>query len=255
GCHIQFDNPSQEIVLRSLRENLRIGSDRLPAEIREYASLRNIEQPSLLSYRLHDYLTDADRKPSDLYSNRTFEKRRVSWERLLYKARTGKTPPEDEFDEIRERFHAFCQVEDPERYFAYRTLLLTDLKYEELNPKLQVYAHMLMYSVWPTGKRKSRGLSSVNQALRILRSNSLIVEEICQIMEHAHRSSKHVFEEPKGPLSATPLKVGAQYLQGEIRSALGEGIGREKLNRSHIQGGTHRCEESKTRILLVTLVK
>lgn len=255
GCHIQFDNPSQEIVLSSIRENLAISSDRLPAEIREYASFRNIEEPSLLTYRLHDYLTDADRKAADLYKGRALDKWRVSWERLLYKARTGKTPPEDEFDEIRDRFRAFCHVEDPERISAYRTLLVTDLSYEELDPKLQVYAHMLMYSVWPTGKRKNSELSSVDEALEILRSNPMIVEEICQIMEHAQRSSKHVFSEPKGPLSATPLKVGAQYLQGEMRSALGEGLDEEKLSRSHIQGGTHRCEESNTRVLLVTLVK
>lgn len=255
GCHIQLDQRSQEIVLKSIQENLKIKVDKIPEEIRQFAATHGITKLTMQNYPLHQYLTDAQREIGFIYSKNDWQKRKISWEMLLHYARSSSHVPLDEFEDIRGRFHAFRSVADPERIAAYERLLRTDTPYQQLDDMLKLYAHMLIYSIWPTGRSEGKQFSSIDDRLHFLRANPKVVTELTQIMRHAYLGNKHVFERPRGPLGDTPLKIGAKYTREELLAALKVGFEFKSPPPGNQQEGVKFCPNSATDALLVTLVK
>lgn len=255
GSHIVFDEKSQEIVLRSIQENLNITTPKIPVEIRQFASARRIDLLSLSTYPLHRFLADAQRDLATIYGRSKWRNRPVSWQRLLHLARTGEDLPADSFDDIRNRLRVFCHVEDPDRVSAYRNLLTTRVQYHDLSDRDKIYAHMLMYTVWPNGERGGRRFESIDHALAVLRSDPQVIEEILQIMAYSQTTSHHLFELPKGRLSQTPLQVGAQYSREELLAALQLGFEFDGQAPGNMREGVKFCPRTNTDALLVTLVK
>lgn len=254
GCQIVLEEKTQQIVLQSIKDNLNITTNKLPAEIRRTATATSVD--SILDYQLIDYLDDSSRELAGIYGRSPYGKRPVSWKRLLHWAATGTDTQPDELEDVRRRFKALCRVADRERVDAYTRLLVTpNLRYETMSPFDKVYAHMLMYTIWPQGKRNDEQLPSVDFALDVLRSDPEVVDEIRQIFNAVQVRNKHLFTKPEGPLGLTPLRVGADYTREELLAALGQGYEFNDQAPGGVREGVKYCHRTNTDALLVTLVK
>ncbi|MGI6785787.1 MAG: DUF3427 domain-containing protein [Gleimia sp.] len=255
GSQIILEEKSQQIVLQSIKNNLKINTSKTISEIRSAALSEGIS--NIQDYQLTNYLEDANRELSEIYNRDEFRKRPVSWKRLLHFAATGNDTQEDEFDDVRQRLRVLAHVTDPERIEAYLGILSTPhLRYESLSLHDKLYAHMLVYSFWKNGIRHGEELRSIDYALQILRSTPGLVDELRQIFEAASNRSKRLYEIPEGELGRlTPLRVGAQYTREELLAGIGVGFEFERQRPGRIREGVSRCERTNIDALLVTLVK
>ncbi len=255
GSQIILEEQSQEIVLQSIKDNLKIATAKLPSEIRATAEASGVSNIS--DYQLTKYLVDAQRQLPDIYNRGKYSDKPVSWKRLLHWAKTGKDTEADEFEDVRMRFRSLAHVTDPERIDAYLRILTTPhLRYETLSSRDKLYAHMLMYSFWPRGERDGEKITSIDYALDVLRSTPGLQDELAQIFQAASIRSKKLYEVPSGELGiSTPLKVGAKYTREELLAALGQGFEFHDQVPGHMREGVKYCKLTNTDALLVTLVK
>ncbi|MDO5033997.1 MAG: DUF3427 domain-containing protein [Actinomycetaceae bacterium] len=254
GSQIILEEKPREIVLRSIRNNLRITTSKLPGEIRNTALLAGVKD--IEGYQLSDYLSDAQRELADIYNRSKFADKPVSWRRLRHWASTGSDVEGDGFEDVRARLRSIAHVTDRERIETYLHLLSTpQLRYEALSMREKYFAHMLMYSFWPKGERDGKRFESIDFALQVLRSTPGLVDELSQMFEAASSRSKRLYEVPAGELSLTPLMVGAKYSREELLAGLGQGFEFEDQVPGHMREGVKYCRRTNTDALLVTLVK
>ncbi|EPD31499.1 hypothetical protein [Gleimia europaea] len=151
GSQIFLEEKSQKVILKSIKNNLTVYAEKLPAEIRSAALAARVD---VQDYQLTDYLKDSHRDIADIYSRKEFKNRPISWKRLLHMAATGNDLAADAYEDIHRRLRAFAHVSDPERIETYLKILSTPhYRYEATSAREKFYAHMLMYSFWPQGKR------------------------------------------------------------------------------------------------------
>ena len=115
GSQIFLEEKSQKVVLQSIKNNLNVSTQKLPAEIRSGALAARVD---VQDYQLTDYLKDSHRDIADIYSRKDFRKRPISWKRLLHVAATGSDLAADAYEDVRRRLRAFAHVSDPERILS-----------------------------------------------------------------------------------------------------------------------------------------
>ncbi|MDO5049778.1 MAG: DUF3427 domain-containing protein [Actinomycetaceae bacterium] len=255
GSQIILEEKPQQVVLKSIRQSLRITTPKLPSEIRRTAE--SVGVGDVRDYQLTDYLHDAQRDLADIYSRGAYAGRPVSWRRLRHWAHTGSDAAADGFEDVRARLRALAHVADPERIDTYLRLVSEpNLRYDVLSAREKLYAHMLMYSFWPQGARDGEKFRSVDYALQVLRATPGLTDELTQMFRAASDRAKRLYEAPAGALGVlSPLKVGAKYSREELLAGLGQGFEFGDLVPGHVREGVKYCRRTNTDALLVTLVK
>ena len=235
GCHITLDEVAREIVLENVRSQIELSKKQLVADIRSH-------KETLLSR----YLEGSGRDLVDVY-------RRGSWTDLATEAfghsfaiefpQGGGVPLN--------RARAFIHVDDPERGEAYTSLVSpSSLPYDDLDPRLQTFARMLLFTIWPALGSK---FDSYEDALNVVRTDHAFAQELKDILKVASSNASIVPRRLVGRLSAAPLQSHATYKREEILAAMDWA----SLDRS-VQGavtGVLWCEEYLTDVFFVNLHK
>ncbi|WP_280698162.1 DUF3427 domain-containing protein [Kitasatospora sp. GP82] len=176
-----------------------------------------------------------------------------SWTAILRRAGLVDDPaPEGEGDLLK-RVSSLLHVDDPDRVKAYTLLLSDDCPvYSELDLRMQTYATMLFFSLWPKGG----GFTSIGSGLQSLRVHRQVRNELRQVLAYGVETAMHV---PKplgldlGPLTGTPLAVHAHYNAFELLAALRWA----SLKRvpGNFREGVAWCPDTQTDALFVTINK
>ncbi|MFG2308432.1 DUF3427 domain-containing protein [Streptomyces sp. NPDC048566] len=234
GCHIVLEGKSKDLVLDNIRTQLGATVRTLVKEARAY------ETP-----RLADYLRESRREIKEVYKGDT------SWTAVLRKSGLlNDVAPLGE-GELLKRVHAFLHVDDPERAHAYLRLLADDAPpYAALDPTAQVYARMLFFNLWDNGG----GFSDVAEGLDSLRGQSVVRDELRQVLAHVMQQCDHFPLPLSGAHKDVPLKVHSSYNRSEILAALGVARFGGQMPRTFAQG-VQWVEDLRTDALLITLEK
>ncbi|MFY9263054.1 MAG: DUF3427 domain-containing protein [Arcanobacterium sp.] len=272
GCQIILDEYSQDTILRSLRDRLDIRFDSVVNDVRRVQMLPEFSSGAELT--LTDYLEHSFLELPNIYARtkttRTIagrENRFWSWWRIKYLAATGREP-QDEFDNKRGRLRVLARVDDLERAQAYLNLLRGNMRENEMSATDRCYAYMLIFSVWPTGKRNDVPFESLDEALNVLRSIPGFVDELDQIFEVSLRDGSSLLETPEWEyprlhdvdddslrITDVPLKVGASYTREELFAAFGLGWNFIGQKPGDVREGVKYIEDLSLDVLLVTLKK
>lgn len=233
GCQVVLDRVAKERLLGSLREHLSVKVNMLAQEIRTYA------QPTLAGY-----LEASGRDIADVY------RRGRSWTSLL--RHCGMVAGEESPLEVAvgKRMRAFLHVDDELRAGAYARLATGAASYAQLSATDQVYARMLVFSIW----RDGGGFADYDEALTQLRGLEHVRDELRQIVQYAAERPRRVARPLADELSRVPLAVNARYSADEILAALDwADLGRRVP--AHMREGVAWSEATQCDALLVTLRK
>ena len=116
------------------------------------------------------------------------------------------------------RVKVMAHVDDRDRYETYRSLLDDGApRYEDLDPHLQQYADMLLFSLWP-----AMPFESLSKAAAALRQEPAVRDELVQVLDIAFAQTRHIARPLKGTLALAPLRSHAHYNREELMAALGE---------------------------------
>ncbi|MER7620334.1 DUF3427 domain-containing protein [Streptomyces sp. NPDC126503] len=239
GCHIVLEEKAKSIVLANIREQIGVNVVALAREVRSYAEVS-----------LARYLEESGREIKELYRGNG-----NSWTGLLRRANLlTSAPPVDE-SALLKRMPAFLHVDDPQRIAQYTRLLEDDLpSYDALTPLEQAYARMLFFQFWPLGGWTRKGFTHYDEGFAVLRENSVVREELRQILGYNLAHTEHVPIPLTGALVDVPLTVHASYSREEILPALGQSaVG--GFMPADFREGVKWCESVATDALLITLHK
>ncbi|VEI13521.1 DUF3427 domain-containing protein [Trueperella bialowiezensis] len=258
GCQIVLDEYSQDAVLRSVRDKIRVRFKDVVQDVRISAEQRGV---SPVDYMLEQYLEDSMHDLPDLYARDKAGGRGVkapwSWWRITQLAATGQEPP-GQWDGVRVRLRNLARVNDAERAAQYVELLMSSEPVVPDDVRRSRYAHMLAYSFFPTGKYDGKNIGDVNEALQILRSVPGLAEELRQIFAVRLARDEALVANPKwadDKLSSVPLFVGADYSREELLAAIDVGKNFSGQKPGSMREGVHYSKELNLDALLVTLVK
>ncbi|MDK1361363.1 DUF3427 domain-containing protein [Arthrobacter sp. zg-Y1219] len=247
GSQIVLDRVSQEIIIDSLRDQLRSTRPQLVADIRFHGETG-----------LADFLQKSGRGLEDVY-----RKTGESWTSLIRSAGLAEAaagPAQllrgDEQRSIAEetlllrRMTTLLCVDDPERAEAYTMLVSRNApRYEELGPREQTFARMLFFALWPEAGK----FTSYDAGLDFLHSYPTVCDEIRQLAALGVDRTRYA---PKGlgrGLAHVPLYSHATYRREEVLAALGYLAvdGRKARHRE----GVAWCEDTQTDAFFVTVEK
>ncbi|MFG2788753.1 DUF3427 domain-containing protein [Streptomyces sp. NPDC048419] len=234
GCQILLEGKSKDLVLDNIRTQLNATINTLAKEVRDYSTPK-----------LGAYLRESRRDIKELYKSDN------SWTKVLRKAGVIKAAPLPGEEELLKRVHAFLHVDDPERARTYLQLLSDEAPdYDYLSPADQAYARMLFFNLWD----KAGGFSSYREGLESLRTQSLVRDELQQVLSYVLDRTDHFPIPLDGPLGHLPLKIHSAYNRSEVLSALGVARLGGQMPGVFSQGVTW-VEEIETDALLITLEK
>jgi superfamily II DNA or RNA helicase/HKD family nuclease len=234
GCQIILERKAKERVLKNIRDRISINAPQLAQEIARYA------RPTLA-----DYLNDSGRDIKQIYRGGN------CWTALLRRAKLLPDDAPSGEDQLLKRTTAFHHVDDPVRINAYSRLLADDVPaYDTLDPQLQAYARMLVFSLWPSGG----SFAEYGSALRSLAPHRAFRDEARQILAYNLARTEHVPVPLLGDHAGLPLTVHGSYNREEILTALGQvALGGYAPNK--FQEGARWCPNIATDALFVTLEK
>jgi superfamily II DNA or RNA helicase/HKD family nuclease len=234
GCQIILDRKSKQAVLDNIKAQLKLGIKGLANEVREYA------RPELA-----EYLRESRREPADLYRGSS------SWTALLRRAGLLDGEPPAGEDALLKRVSTFLHAADPLRVAAYTELLSDDaIDYAELTEQQRGFAHMLFFSLWPTGG----GFADYQAGFDSLREQSAFRSEVRQLLawnlDHTRRPTSPLL----GAHSGVPLALHAEYSREEILPAL-RAAELGGFVPGNFREGVKWCPAINTDALMVTLTK
>jgi len=234
GCQIILDRKSKKAVLDNIKAQLKLGIKGLANEVREYA------RPELA-----EYLGESRREPADLYRGSS------SWTALLRRAGLLEGEPPAGEEALLKRVPAFLHAADPLRVAAYTDLLSDDaVRYSELTEQQRGFAHMLFFSLWPTGG----GFADYQAGFDSLRKQIAFRSEVSQLLawnlDHTRRPTSPLL----GAHSGVPLALHAEYSREEILPAL-QAAELGGFVPGNFREGVKWCEATNTDALMVTLTK
>ncbi|MFF3684942.1 DUF3427 domain-containing protein [Streptomyces sp. NPDC002187] len=235
GCQIILESKAKELIIDNIRSQIGVNVTQLAREVGQYA------EP-----RLSAYLRESGRELKEIYRGNG-----NSWTGLLRRARLLSDHALEGETALLKRVSAFLHVDDPQRVAAYTQLLEDDAPtYAELDERVQAYARMLYFSLWPLG-----GFASYQEGLDSLRPHHNFRDELRQVLAYNLNHTDHVPIPLLGKLADLPLTVHAAYSREEILPALGQSfIGGNTLP-GYFQEGVRWCENIQTDALLITLEK
>lgn len=234
GCQIMLDRVAKERVLKVLKEHLGTNVSVLERELRRYAEID-----------LVSYLEASARDIRDVYrSDRC-------WTSLRRRAGQLVTPATELEQRLTRRMRAFIHVDDRDRADAYTRLATGELTpYAEMTATGQAFARMLVFSLWRDGGE----FETYDDALATLRTESVLCDEVEQIVRYGANRPRFVTHRLGGRLETVPLVVNARYSQDEILAALGY-VDLGGRAPSNFREGVAWCESAAIDALLVTLNK
>lgn len=191
---------------------------------------------------LPGYLGASGRRLDDIYSTGS------SWTLILRRAGLlDDTTPGDEW-QVARRIPSFLHVDDPERVQAYQRLLDDDVpKYDQLDSRMQVYARMLLFNLWPRPD-----FTSYQAGLDLLRFHRALRRELQAALSLTRPIRSTGPRLRLGDHGKLPLHVHATYSREEILTALGQCDLGGMLPISFAQG-VKWCQTLNTDALFVTL--
>ncbi len=194
----------------------RVTKDRLLAELKIHlsATVTTLSQEirSCAETSLFNYLEATGRDIGDLYRNRRY------WTSLLRRSGLVREDASPMEEALGRRIRALLHVDDRRRAEAYTRLLKPDaLRYDDCSPVEQTFARMLFFSFW----RDGGGFGSYDEGLALLRAESMLAEEIRQVLAYGVDRPRYVAKPLPDPLRQVPLAVNARYSSDEILAALG----------------------------------
>ncbi|MGP4917831.1 DUF3427 domain-containing protein [Brachybacterium tyrofermentans] len=249
GSQIVFDEVAEDIVLHNVKQQLRLATKDLIADIRQH--LPTGTDPS--RYALGSYLTDAERGMADVYgsSDRTYrgEKQPASWKALVDWAFPADATRlvDPEATALFKKVGNLAHVDDQERVDRYRELLTAHELPANLDTDLT--AAMLYFTFWPSGDG-----GGIRAGLERLRSLPELVKEVTQILDYRETTVRTLPQPLAGALGVSPLRSHAQYSREELLAGLGLGT-LDAGAPGAIREGVKWMPSLKTDALLVTLKK
>jgi superfamily II DNA or RNA helicase len=251
GSQIVLDRVAQQVVLDSIRAQLRFNRRELVRDIASYAETE-----------LEAYL---EKSGSELKS--IYRESGDSWTRYLRMAGLidGFSPLEtvlsgriQEVSDVDEkkflgRMVRLIHVDDSERAEAYSMLVGADApRYAELGMREQTFARMLFFTLWPDGG----GFQTYDSGLDLLRGYRYVCNEIRQLVKVGTAASKHVAKGLGAGLQHVPLLSHATYGRYEVLAALGaKSLDSASARKRVSTGGVDWCLETSTDAFFVTLNK
>ncbi|MGK4909265.1 DUF3427 domain-containing protein [Streptomyces albus] len=233
GTEIILDRKSKDLIIRNIKSRIHCGLIQLAkeAEIHGTSALKS-------------FLSLAQRDITDIYHNGN------SWTGVLHKAKLLTSAPSEGEKTLLKRMRKFVHTDDVERIDVYlRILEADDPCYEEMTPREQIYARMLILNLWDRGG----DFDSYQEALEYLAEQTAFREEARQVLSIARERIEHPAIPLHEPHADIPLFVHSTYTREELLTALGQ----RSLTRppGFSQAGVEWCEDAQTDALLVTLVK
>jgi superfamily II DNA or RNA helicase/HKD family nuclease len=249
GAQIVLDRVAQDVVLESIRAQLRFTRRELARDIASYA------ETELAAY--------LERSGNDVKS--IYRSTRDSWTGCLRQAGlierfspleaaiSGRIRELSDAEEkkLLGRMAALIHVDDRERAEAYSMLVSPDApRYAELGMREQTFARMLFYTLWDDGG----GFKTYDDGLDYLRGYRFVCTEIRQIVKLGVAASKHAAKGLGAGLQHVPLLSHATYRREEVLAALQYGSLELGKNVQHREGVAW-CPETSTDAFFVTLNK
>ncbi|MGA4506354.1 DUF3427 domain-containing protein [Propionibacteriaceae bacterium G1746] len=198
GSQLILDRHTQQQVLSSLKRQI---TTRWAESV---SALRNLGDVSLTRF-----VEATDTPVSQLL------KADKSWTRLRRDAGLS-APPGGPYEEaLMKRVRFFAHVEDREREEKYRALLTGTEPYSHLSPVDQIWARMLLFSLWP-----GLPFSNYEEPLQHVRDEPAVVSDILEMMAFSVANATHAPESLGGALSWRPLRSHMRYTREELCAAL-----------------------------------
>ncbi len=230
GSQIVLDRVTQLQVLARLREQLHLTRRQRAADVRAGGSSS-----------LAQYLHDSDCELADIYAGRN------SWTDLLRAADLPCAAPGPGEAALLRRISALVHVDDRERVAAYTALVAPHSQpYDELPARLQRYARMLFFVLWPD----RGGFDSFESGLRYLRLHRAVCEELQQVLAVGLSNTAHVGLPLNGEVT---LATHAHYRREELLAAL-DWASLDRSARGNVTGVAW-AEATRTDALMVNLRK
>ncbi|MFD8084052.1 DUF3427 domain-containing protein [Kitasatospora sp. NPDC059722] len=237
GCQILLDRVSKDIVLKNIKEQLNANVKTLAQEVRQHGDTA-----------LAGYLGRTGRSLLEVY------RAKHSWTEIRFRAGLGEDAQSPEERKLLERVVTLAQVDDPERVEAYLKLTDDDAPdFTELDPRMQTYAAMLFFALWPDGEK----FSSIAEGLRTLKAHRALRSELREVFAHGLETTTYA---PRplltdlSALSSQPLAVHAHYSRPELLAALQWAELGKYLPAKH-NAGVAWCPKVKTDALMITIEK
>ncbi|WP_182358938.1 DUF3427 domain-containing protein [Tomitella gaofuii] len=201
GCSIVLDRVAQETVLTNLKQSLRLTSKQLIADVRSHGTAQ-----------LGEFLAESGHELPAVYPKYT-------WTDLTRGANLNEIPTGPGEKALLARIKAFTHVDDRERADAYRAIAsVSGPRYNELTPREQAYARMLIFTLFP----RLDGITTYDAAVSKLRACPAVCAEIDQIIAVSFDLANHVPEPLRAmELRSVPLYSHASYRREEILAAIG----------------------------------
>lgn len=237
GCHMQLDQKSTEIVLRSLREAI---PTRWPAKVEELRSIRQTLPDVDLARFLHESGLDVE----DVYDGGK------SWSDLLAAAGAATLEPGPDESTLRRAVGRLLHVDDWERVATYQRQLGQDVAPDvaALPNRERRLLHMLAGQV---GDRALNKEASVQEAVDLLWVHPQVRDELRQLLAVLEERINHLHQ-PLATHPEAPLQVHARYTRIEILAAMGISAGAKV---AAWQSGVYEAREARAELLAFTLDK
>jgi superfamily II DNA or RNA helicase len=233
GCQIVLDEQAQRTVLANIRQQLTTRWNDIVSELRSYGD-----------QSLAGFLDEAGIELTDVIRGDR------SWTQLRRSAGLTTRDGGSHESALLRRVRVVAHVDDTDRAAAYRFLLADGApSYSNLEERMQRYARMLFFSLWPD----AGGFASYDEGLAALRREEAARDELTSLIELSLDSTRRLAEPLRGSLSQVPLHVHASYSREELLAALDYANLSRKPN-SHMQGVVW-SRETNTDAFLITLRK
>ena len=201
GCQIVLDRVTKERLLSELKYHISAGQKTLAQEIRSYGETSLVE-----------YLKKSERAIGEIYRNNHY------WTEWLRRAEltTAQGSPVEAL--LGRRIRALLHVDDTRRANVYRRLISANAPdYKDLPEDEQAFARMLFFTFWRDGGK----FESYQEALKQLRSEESLCQEINDVLKYSAKSPSYVSTPLTGALAHVPLAIHANYSMEEVLAALG----------------------------------
>jgi hypothetical protein len=231
GCALVLDAVARDVVLDNVRRQLRLNRKELVHEVRSHGDLP-----------LESWLAESGRDIADVL-------RAGSWTALRRSAGlpTADAGPAEE--QLLKRTASLVHVGDPERAAAYTTLLQGEVAYVDLSERMQRFARMLFFSLWPN----AGGFSTYQAGFDALALHPAVREELRDIVAYGLSRAEHVPAPLEAGMQQITMQTNAHYSREEALAALDWASLSRKP--SSFVAGVAWCEAVRTDAFFVTLRK
>jgi len=237
GCTIILEKKAKETILENIKQATNLNKNQILNKIRNY------KHQTTLPLTLKNFINFYHIPIQSIY-------KRGNWKRLCALAEQISDYPQDREEEIYRAISKKWLSCNSNSYFSsILELAKKDFKIEfnQLSEKQKVFCLLLHYDIW----QNPGGFSSLEESIRAIGTNKVLVEEIIEVMEYL--LDKIDFLEFEIPLPFThPLKLHSRYTREQILAAFGfSSFEKKSSNRE----GVAENKELNVELLFIDLIK